>query len=90
MEKLKEAINNEIKFLKEDNTKLSQENLELLENEEILKKMLFVIPTKILVKELKGRLEVKNFELNKSDIFISNLDEVYKVEASDILLIVRY
>lgn len=52
--------------------------------------MLFVIPTKILVKELKGRLEVKNFELNKSDIFISNLDEVYKVEASDILLIVRY
>ena len=37
MEKLKEAINNEIKFLKEDNTKLNQENLELLENKKNIK-----------------------------------------------------
>lgn len=37
MKKIKEAINNEIKFLKEDNTKLNQENLELLENKKNIK-----------------------------------------------------
>lgn len=90
MEKLKEAINNEIKFLKEDNTKLNQENLELLENKKILNKMLSQIPTKVLVDELKERLEVKSANLNKNDIFVSALDEIYKIENSDVLLVVKY
>ena len=90
MEKLKEAINNEIKFLKEDNTKLNQENLELLENKKILNKMLSQIPTKVLVDELKERLEVKSANLNKNDIFVSALDEIYKIENSDVLLVINY
>lgn len=90
MEKLKEAINNEIKFLKEDNTKLNQENLELLENKKILNKMLSQIPTKVLVDELKERLEVKSANLNKNDIFVSTLDEIYKIENSDVLLVIKY
>lgn len=90
MEKIKEAINNEIKFLKEDNTKLNQENLELLENKKILNKMLSQIPTKVLVDELKERLEVKSANLNKNDIFVSALDEIYKIENSDVLLVIKY
>ena len=90
MEKLKEVINNDIKFLKEDNTKLNQENLELLENKKILNKMLSQIPTKVLVDELKERLEVKSANLNKNDIFVSALDEIYKIENSDVLLVIKY
>lgn len=90
MEKIKEAINNEIKFLKEDNTKLNQENLELLENKKILNKMLSQIPTKVLVDELKERLEVKSANLNKNDIFVSTLGEIYKIENSDVLLVIKY
>ena len=90
MEKLKEAINNEIKFLKEDNTKLNQENLELLENKKILNKMLSQIPTKVLIEELKGRTGIESADLNKKDIFVSALDEIYKIENSDVLLVVKY
>lgn len=90
MEKLKEAINNEIKFLKEDNTKLNQENLELLENKKILNKMLSQIPTKVLIEELKGRTGIESADLNKKDIFVSALDEIYKIENSDVLLVIKY
>lgn len=90
MEKLKEAINNEIKFLKEDNAKLNQENLELLENKKILNKMLSKIPTKVLIEELKGRKGIESADLNKKDIFVSALDEIYKIENSDVLLVVKY
>ena len=90
MEKIKEAINNEIKFLKEDNTKLNQENLELLENKKILNKMLSQIPTKVLIEELKGRPGIESADLNRKDVFVSALDEIYKIENSDVLLVVKY
>lgn len=90
MENLKEAINNEIKFLKEDNTKLNQENLKLLENKKILNKMLSQIPTKALIEELKGRTGIESADLNRKDVFVSALDEIYKIENSDVLLVVKY
>ena len=52
MQKLKEAVNREIKILKEDNIKLNQENLELLESKKILSKILSKVPTKVLIEEL--------------------------------------
>ena len=52
--------------------------------------MLSQIPTKVLVDELKERLEVKSANLNKNDIFVSALDEIYKIENSDVLLVVKY
>lgn len=90
MEKLKETINSEIKFLKEDNTKLNQENLKLLENKKILNKMLSQIPTKALIEELKGRIGIESADLNRKDVFVSALDEIYKIENSDVLLVVKY
>ncbi|MEX6519042.1 hypothetical protein AB6N29_03525 [Fusobacterium animalis] len=90
MQKLKEAVNREIKILKEDNIKLNQENLELLESKKILSKILSKVPTKVLIEELKGRTGIESADLNKKDIFVSSLDEVYKIENSDVLLVVKY
>ncbi|WP_335978646.1 hypothetical protein [Fusobacterium polymorphum] len=90
MQKLKEAVNREIKILKEDNIKLNQENLELLESKKILSKILSKVPTKVLIEELKGRTGIESADLNKKDIFVSSLDGVYKIENSDVLLVVKY
>ena len=90
MQKLKEAVNREIKILKEDNIKLNQENLELLESKKILSKILSKVPTKVLIEELKGRTGIESADLNKKDIFVSALDEIYKIENSDVLLVVTY
>ena len=52
--------------------------------------MLSQIPTKVLIEELKGRTGIESADLNKKDIFVSALDEIYKIENSDILLVVKY